>query len=50
VHLVAIAVGSIQQATVDLKQKGTQVIEMGNQVFIHPRETHGVRYQLIERK
>jgi methylmalonyl-CoA/ethylmalonyl-CoA epimerase len=50
VHLVAMAVDDMQQAIADLKQKGTQIIEMGNQVFIHPRETHGVLYQLIERK
>lgn len=50
IHLVALAVPDIQAATAELKQKGTQVIEMGNQVFIHPRETHGVLYQLIERK
>jgi methylmalonyl-CoA/ethylmalonyl-CoA epimerase len=50
IHLVAMAVDDMQQAIADLKQKGTQLIEMGNQVFIHPRETHGVLYQLIERK
>ena len=50
VHLVAVAVEDMQQAIADLKNKGTQLIEMGNQVFIHPRETHGVLYQLIERK
>ncbi len=49
IHLVAMAVEDMQQAIADLKKKGTQLIEMGNQVFIHPRETHGVLYQLIER-
>ena len=49
IHLVAMAVEDMQQAIADLKKKGTQLIEMGNQVFIHPRETHGVLYQLVER-
>lgn len=50
VHLVALAVDDLKQATADLKAKGTRVIETGNQVFIHPSEGHGVLYQLIERK
>ena len=50
VHLVALAVGDLKQATEDLKAKGTRVIEVQNQVFIHPSESHGVLYQLIERK
>jgi methylmalonyl-CoA/ethylmalonyl-CoA epimerase len=49
-HLVALAVQDLKKATAELQQNGTQIIEMGNQVFIHPRETHGVLYQLIERK
>jgi hypothetical protein len=47
---VALAVQDMKKATEELKKNGTQLIEMGNQVFIHPRETHGVLYQLIERK
>lgn len=50
VHLIALAVDDLQKAKADLKAKGTRVIEMGDQVFIHPAEGHGVMYQLIERK
>jgi methylmalonyl-CoA/ethylmalonyl-CoA epimerase len=50
IHLVALAVQDMQKAAEELKKNGTQLIEMGNQVFIHPRETHGVLYQIIERK
>jgi methylmalonyl-CoA/ethylmalonyl-CoA epimerase len=50
VHLVALAVDDLKQATADLKARGTRLIEAEHQVFIHPGETHGVIYQLIERK
>lgn len=50
VHLVALAVDDLKQATADMKAKGTRVIETAGQVFIHPAEGHGVLYQLIERK
>ena len=50
VHLVALAVDDLAAATADLKAKGTRMIESGSQVFIHPGETNGVMYQLIERK
>ena len=50
VHLVALAVDDLAEATAEMKSNGTRVIEVGNQVFIHPRETNGVMYQLIERK
>lgn len=50
VHLVALAVDDLAEATADLKARGTRVIEAGSQVFIHPGETNGVMYQLIERK
>jgi methylmalonyl-CoA/ethylmalonyl-CoA epimerase len=50
VHLVALAVDDLAAATADLKAKGTRVIESGSQVFIHPGETNGVMYQLIERE
>ena len=33
-----------------MKRNGARVIEDGSQVFIHPRDGHGVMYQLIERK
>ena len=49
VHLVALAVDDIQQAAQDLKAKGVQLIEDGDQVFIHPRASKGVLFQLILR-
>lgn len=48
-HLAALAVDDLAQATAALKQRGVQVIEAGG-VFIHPRETHGLLIQLVERK
>ena len=50
VHLVAMAVDDLQQAVARLKESGTQVIEAGSMVFIHPREAHGIMFQLVERK
>ena len=50
VHLVALAVDDLAEATDEMKANGARVIESGTQVFIHPRDGHGVMYQLIERK
>ena len=49
VHLVALAVDNLAEATAEMKANGARVIEMGTQVFIHPKDGHGVMYQLIER-
>lgn len=49
VHLVALAVDDLAAATAEMKANGARVIEAGTQVFIHPRDGHGVMYQLIER-
>lgn len=49
-HLVAIAVDDLAAATEDMKAKGTRIIEAGSMVFVHPSESHGILYQLIERK
>ena len=50
VHLVALAVDDLTEATEEMKANGARVIEAGTQIFIHPRDGHGVMYQLIERK
>jgi methylmalonyl-CoA/ethylmalonyl-CoA epimerase len=50
VHLVALAVGDLAAAKADMQARGARVIEAGNQVFLHPKEGHGVMYQLIERQ
>lgn len=48
-HLVALAVDDLAQATAEMKSRGTRLIEADGMVFIHPGEGHGVLYQLIER-
>ena len=50
VHLVALAVADLDAAKSDMKARGARVIDAGKQVFLHPKEGHGVMYQLIERK
>ena len=50
VHLVALAVDDLAEAAAEMKANGARVIESGTQVFIHPRDGHGVMYQLIERE
>ncbi|MBT6987101.1 MAG: hypothetical protein HN956_22305, partial [Rhodospirillaceae bacterium] len=50
VHLVALAVDDLAEATAEMKANGAKVIEAGTQVFIHPKDGHGVMYQLIERE
>lgn len=50
VHLVALAVEDLETAKQDLKDRGARVIDAGRQVFLHPKEGHGIMYQLIERK
>jgi len=49
-HLVALAVDDIAGAAAEMKANGANLIETGNMTFIHPRDIHGVLYQLIERK
>lgn len=49
-HLVALAVDDLASATAEMKEKGTRIIEAGSMVFVHPKESHGILYQLIERK
>lgn len=50
VHLVALAVDNLAEAAAGMKANGARVIETGTQVFIHPKDGHGVMYQLIERE
>ena len=50
VHLVALAVDDLAEAAAEMRANGAHVIESGTQVFIHPRDGHGVMYQLIERE
>ncbi len=49
VHLVALAVDNLAESTAEMKENGARIIEAGTQVFVHPRDGHGVMYQLIER-
>ena len=50
VHLVALAVDDLAEAKAEMQGNGARIIEAGTQVFVHPRDGHGVMYQLIERK
>ena len=49
-HLVALAVDDLAAAAAEMKANGARLIEADNMVFIHPRDGHGVLYQLVERK
>ncbi|MFP6748241.1 MAG: VOC family protein, partial [Alphaproteobacteria bacterium] len=49
VHLVALAVDNLAEAAAEMKANGARIIETETQVFVHPRDGHGVMYQLIER-
>ena len=49
VHLVALAVENVEEAKAEMVANGARIIEAGTQVFIHPKDGHGVMYQLIER-
>ena len=49
VHLVALAVDNLAEAKAEMQANGARIIEAGTQVFVHPRDGHGVMYQLIER-
>jgi methylmalonyl-CoA/ethylmalonyl-CoA epimerase len=49
VYLVALAVEDLGSAVAQLRQRGVEVIEDGGQVFIHPRATNGVLFQLVQR-
>jgi len=49
-HLVALAVDDLAAEAAKLKANGARIVEADNMVFIHPRDTHGVLYQLVQRK
>lgn len=49
-HLIALAVDDLAAATAEMKANGTRIIEAGSMVFIHPSDSHGILYQLVERK
>ena len=49
-HLVALAVEDVQVAKAQMEANGARLIEAGKMVFVHPKDGHGVMYQLVERK
>jgi len=49
-HLVALAVEDLEAAKAEMKSNGARLVEAGKMVFVHPKDGHGVMYQLIERK
>lgn len=50
IHLAAVAVDDLKKAVAELKGRGVQVIEGGRAAFVHPKDTHGVLFELVERK
>jgi hypothetical protein len=46
---MALAVDNLAGATTEIKANGARIIESGTQVLVHPKDGHGVMYQLIER-
>ena len=48
-HLVALEVDSVADVKADMERRGARVIDAGSQVFLHPKEGHGVMFQLVER-
>lgn len=49
-HLVALAVEDVAAAAAEMKANGARLVEAGNMTFVHPKDGHGVMYQLVERK
>ena len=49
-HLVALGVDDIEAAKAEMQSNGARLIETGKMVFVHPKDGHGVMYQLVERK
>jgi len=49
-HLVALAVDDLASAKKEMQANGARLIEAGKMVFVHPKDGHGVMYQLVERK
>ncbi len=50
IHLIALAVEDVTQATAEMKSKGMQLMEGAGGPYLHPRDSHGILYQLVERK
>ena len=48
-HLVALAVQDVKAAAAEMKANGARLIEAGSMTFVHPKDGHGVMYQLVER-
>ena len=49
-HLVALAVDDLAAEAEAMRAGGANLIEAGDMIFVHPKDSHGVLYQLIERK
>ncbi|MEC7656318.1 MAG: VOC family protein [Pseudomonadota bacterium] len=49
-HLVALGVDDIEAAKAEMQSNVARLIEAGKMVFVHPKDGHGVMYQLVERK
>lgn len=49
-HLVALAVDDLAAEAETMRAGGANLIEAGDMIFVHPKDSHGVLFQLIERK
>ena len=49
IHSIAMRVDDLQQTVAQLKEKGVQLIGEGSATVVHPRETHGIILQMVER-
>ena len=47
-HLVALAVDDLAAEKAEMLANGARLIETDGMVFVHPRDGHGVLYQLVE--
>ncbi len=50
IHLVALEVEDVKKAVAEMKARGVQLMEGPGGPFIHPKNTHGILCQLVERK
>ncbi len=50
IHLVALEAVDVKKAVDEMKSRGVQLIEGAGGPFIHPKNTHGILCQLVERK
>ena len=50
IHMVGLEVDDVKKAVAEMKARGVQLIEGAGGPYIHPKNTHGILCQLVERK